>query len=82
MDEQLSPETRLAEAVILGLRLCRGIDTADFKDRYGVDLLEHYHQPVTKMLDAGLLEKDNGHIRLTRRGRLLSNEVFWRFLPD
>jgi oxygen-independent coproporphyrinogen-3 oxidase len=31
---------------------------------------------------AGLLERTDGHISLTRRGRLLSNEVFWRFLPE
>jgi oxygen-independent coproporphyrinogen-3 oxidase len=29
----------------------------------------------------GLLEMNDGRIRLTRRGRLLGNEVFYRFLP-
>jgi coproporphyrinogen III oxidase-like Fe-S oxidoreductase len=33
------------------------------------------------MTEAGLLEQTGRRIRLTRRGRLLSNEVFWRFLP-
>ena len=37
---------------------------------------------LAEMTDAGLLERDNGTTRLTRRGRLLANEVFVRLLPD
>jgi oxygen-independent coproporphyrinogen-3 oxidase len=81
MDEEIGPELELAETAILGLRLCKGINADDIKSRFGIDILEHYRRQVKEMVDAGLLEQTDRHIRLTRRGRLLSNEVFWRFLP-
>ena len=82
MDEEINPELELAETVILGLRLGEGIDADYLQNRFGIDILAHYRRQVEEMADAGLLERTDGHIRLTRRGRLLSNEVFWRFLPE
>ncbi len=82
LDEVISPELELAETVILGLRLCQGIDRDDIRRRFGVDILVRYRRQVEEMAEAGLLERTGGHVRLTRRGRLLSNEVFWRFLPS
>ena len=35
-----------------------------------------------ELIDAGLLERDGERVRLTSRGRLLSNEVFARFIRD
>jgi oxygen-independent coproporphyrinogen-3 oxidase len=82
LDEEIGPELELAETVILGLRLGEGINADDIQSRFGIDILAHYRRQVEEMADAGLLEQADGHIRLTRRGRLLSNEVFWRFLPE
>ena len=73
MDEEISPELELAETAILGLRLDEGIDG---------DNTARYPTQVEEMTSAGLLEQTGGRIRLTRHGRLLSNEVFWRFLPE
>jgi oxygen-independent coproporphyrinogen-3 oxidase len=81
LDEEISPELQLAETVILGLRLRDGIDTDNIRSRFGIDLLECYSQQVETLVGFGLLEYVGQHVRLTRRGRLLSNEVFWRFLP-
>ena len=81
LDEEINPELELAETVILGLRLCEGINPDDIQRRFGIDILVLYRQQVEEMVDAGLLEQAGGRIRLTRRSRLLSNEVFWRFLP-
>jgi len=74
LEETISPGLRLAETVILGLRLDSGVAADDISDRY--------HQIVLEMMELGLMESSDGFIRLTRRGRLLSNEVFWRFLPE
>jgi len=82
MDEEINPELELAETVILGLRLGEGIDADYLQNRFGLDILAHYRRQVEEMSIAGLLERTDGYIRLTRRGRLLSNEVFWRFLPE
>ena len=82
LDEEITPDLELAETAILGLRLCQGIDLAEIHRRFGVDTLDRYHQPVEEMVGAGLLEQTGGRLKLTRRGRLLANEVFWRFLPE
>jgi oxygen-independent coproporphyrinogen-3 oxidase len=82
MDEEISPELELAETVILGLRLGEGISADYLQSRFGTDILAYYRRQVEEMSATGLLERPDGHIRLTRRGRLLSNEVFWRFLPE
>ena len=81
MDEEISPKLELAETAIMGLRLCDGINLDGIHIRFGVDLLEYYQQPVAEMVKAGLLERIGRQLRLTQRGRLLSNEVFWRLLP-
>ena len=82
LDEEISPELELAETAILGLRLSEGINADYLQQRFGIDILAHYRRQIEEMADAGLLEQTGRHIRLTRRGRLLSNEVFWRFLPE
>ena len=81
LDEEIGPELQLSETVILGLRLSEGIGLDDIKHRFGIDLLRHYEQQVDETAALGLLEYSEQRIRLTRRGRLLGNEVFWRFLP-
>jgi oxygen-independent coproporphyrinogen-3 oxidase len=82
LDERLDAETRRAETVILGLRQGRGIDLAATSGRLGTDVAGEYHAPFEDMTAAGLLERYDGRLRLTRRGRLLGNEVFWRLLPE
>lgn len=81
MDEEIRPQLQLAEAAITGLRLCDGLSLDRMLLHFGVDLLEYYRQPVAEMVEAGLLEHAGRMLRLTRQGRLLSNEVFWRLLP-
>ncbi|MFC1909853.1 radical SAM family heme chaperone HemW [Chloroflexota bacterium] len=80
-DEKISPELQLAETVILGLRLNKGISVKEINNRLGVKLQSIYGQQLKEMADYGLLETTVDNIKLTRTGRLLGNEVFWRFLP-
>lgn len=82
LNEEINPELELAETVILGLRLCEGINLGDIRCRFGIDIMVYYNRQIEEMVDAGLLEKADGFIKLTPHGRLLSNEVFWRFLPE
>lgn len=81
MEEFIGPEIELAEAVILGLRLTRGVDVSDIKGRFNVNLFDRYSDQVEELTALGLVEYDDTSISLTSRGRLLGNEVFWRFLP-
>jgi putative oxygen-independent coproporphyrinogen III oxidase len=76
----LSDRDRAAEALFMGLRLAEGIQLDYFNARYGVDVEATYRDDLARLEDAGLLESANRRLRLTRRGRLLSNEVFEAFV--
>jgi len=79
--EKLTPELEMADTVILALRLTEGLSLKGFRQRFRVELAEKYCHQVQELESLGLLERADGHLRLTSRGRLLGNEVFLRFLP-
>jgi len=72
----------LEEAFFLGLRLDRGIAYAHLQAQFGPDVLDPYVPILKDLVEAGLLENTAAGVRLTPRGRLLSNEVFGRFLKS
>ncbi len=74
-----TPEA-MEESFFLGLRLNRGIDLDDLVAKFGERKVGEFRAAIAEMVETGLLEQTNGAIRLTERGRLLSNEVFERFL--
>lgn len=69
-----------AESIFLGLRLTNGVDPADHRERFGVDLLERYSDEICRLRADGLIETGDKHIRLTKKGMLFSNEVFVAFV--
>jgi oxygen-independent coproporphyrinogen-3 oxidase len=72
----LKEEDARSESIFLGLRLMRGLDLEDYRSRFGADLREQYDAELVRLREAGLIEIDEGLMRLTTRGALLSNEVF------
>ncbi|MCL2140445.1 MAG: radical SAM family heme chaperone HemW [Dehalococcoidia bacterium] len=78
--ESIEPLTALSEGIILGLRLNKGVSRSTFLFSYDIDIYERFKTQIEECISYNLLEKLNDSIRLTRRGRLLANEVFWRFL--
>ena len=77
---ELSAEDVRAETMMMGLRLNVGVSYAHFKERCGMELLDHYGDQVRSLVEADLIEQDRIGIRLTERGRALGNQVFLRFL--
>jgi oxygen-independent coproporphyrinogen-3 oxidase len=67
---------------MLGLRLNEGISLPLFARRYGIAFDTLFGTRLAPLEAAGLLERVDGRIRLSERGRLLGNEVFERLLPD
>ncbi len=61
------------ERFFVGLRLAEGI-------RPEPDEWRRFEQPIRRFVDEGLLESEDGVLRLTGRGVLFSNEVFQEFL--
>ena len=76
----VSGVTALEEAFFLGLRLNRGVDLREVRDRFGSNALEASRGNIQDLVNQGLLQRSDERIFLTSRGRLLSNEVFQSFL--
>jgi oxygen-independent coproporphyrinogen-3 oxidase len=72
----------LEESFFLGLRQNEGVSLSDIARRFGPDNLTGYEPAIRELIDGGLLEAFQSRLRLTMRGRLLSNEVFGKFLLD
>jgi oxygen-independent coproporphyrinogen III oxidase len=70
----------LEERLFLGLRLNRGVDLREIASDFGNDAVSRLRGTVAEFAAAGLMEQTGEVILLTRRGRLLSNEVFQRLL--
>jgi oxygen-independent coproporphyrinogen III oxidase len=70
----------LEESFFLGLRLNRGLDLRSVAGQFGEAAIREVSGVIEDLLQAGLLERSENSIRLTARGRLLSNEVFERFV--
>ena len=78
--ERLAAHKAWGEGVMLALRTSQGVGLSDFKERYGVDVMEHYAPVIARYSDAGLLEVAGGRMRLTRRGKFLANDVCGAFV--
>ncbi len=75
-------EQALEEAFFLGLRLNRGVDLSDLVDQFGPSATTIFRDQLAEMAEAGLLELEESRLRLTDRGRLVSNEVFARLITS
>lgn len=74
---RLDRASEISETLLMGLRLIHeGIELKVFRERFDVDLLEMHGETFAKFAGFGLVEVSDRHVRLTPRGRLLSNVVF------
>ncbi|HVP29613.1 MAG TPA: radical SAM family heme chaperone HemW [Myxococcota bacterium] len=79
--EVLDAATARGEAMFLGLRTRAGVDARGFAQEFGAPPRSFFGGEIERLVDAGLLdEAPAGELRLTRRGRLLSDSVFERFV--
>lgn len=72
----------LEESFFLGLRLNRGVSLAVIRERFGPLFHAHGSVIIDDLTAQGLLHREGDIVRLTPRGRLLSNEVFERFVGE
>lgn len=79
---QLSKQDRMEEFMFLGLRLTAGVSECEFEQRFSKTLDDVYGTQIQKQVSLGLLERQDGRIRLTARGIDVSNAVMAEFLFD
>ena len=78
--EELSPEDRARELLVLGLRRMAGVEQAAFAARTGFEIDALAGKEIRRFLDLGLLEETAGRLRLTRDGLFVSDSLWPHFL--
>ncbi len=68
---EVSCEEAIREFIFLGLRKTEGLDIKMFKEELAVDILKASEDLIAE----GLLASDGVHVRLTRKGLVVSNAV-------
>ena len=78
----------MSEFMMTGLRLtAEGVGEAEFQARFSQSMRQVYGKEIQELLGLGLIEElfnqeetGTARVRLTKRGRLLGNQVFMRFV--
>ncbi|MFZ3366450.1 MAG: radical SAM family heme chaperone HemW [Candidatus Sulfotelmatobacter sp.] len=76
----VSRQAAFEESCFLGLRLTRGIRLQKLAAKFGEDTVKQARAAIAELIKGGLMERRWEFVCLTSRGRLLSNDVFEKFI--
>ncbi|MGM0814258.1 MAG: radical SAM family heme chaperone HemW [Bacillota bacterium] len=79
---QVTKAEQIEEEMFLGLRKIEGVKSAHFQAKYGAMPEALFSTVLEELEEKGLIVQDDIGIRLTRKGKLLGNEVFQAFLGE
>jgi oxygen-independent coproporphyrinogen-3 oxidase len=79
---RVSDSEALEENFFLGLRLNHGVDLERLRADFSAESIAACHSAIEECVQEELLVRQGTRICLTARGRLLSNEVFAKFLIE
>jgi oxygen-independent coproporphyrinogen-3 oxidase len=77
---EVSRQAAVEEAFFLGLRLTRGVDLRQLVQEFGEAAIQAVAGTIEELSRDGLVQRKADDVSLTTRGRMVSNEVFQRFL--
>jgi oxygen-independent coproporphyrinogen III oxidase len=77
---EVSSAAAVEETFFLGLRLITGVNLRQIATKFGEDAITRFSESIADFVRSGLMERRGDLIYLTPRGRLVSNEVFERFV--
>ena len=80
--ETIEATQEMSETAFLALRTASGLHLPTFEERFATPFASFVGNRLRVVEEAGLLEQEEGWLRLSKRGRLLGNEVFLRLLPE
>jgi len=78
--QEIDINEQISEYMILGLRLIQGVNVDKFKEEFGADVFNLFGEKINKLISRGLLEFNEGMLRLTKTGLDLANQVFIEFV--
>lgn len=77
---EIDKDMEVEDAIMLGLRLTKGIDTNLFKARYKIDIKKKYIKALKELEEEGLIMVEDNNIRLTSKGLDLGNYCIFKIL--
>lgn len=77
---ELDDEDRQSEHLFLRLRLQEGVNLREHQQRFGVNVRERYREDLARLDEAGLVEWQDDTLKISRKGKVLANEVFAAFV--
>lgn len=78
--ESLSIEDEMEEFMFLGMRMMKGVSLSEFQEKFKQDMHEVYGRVIRKYVQLGMMEEQDGMLRLTEAGIEVSNGIFSEFL--
>ena len=78
--EMLGSEDKMRERLVFALRRLEGVDLDEFKRQTGFAVENLVGPPMRRHVEAGRLVLDQGRLRLSRQGLLVSDSIWTDFL--
>ena len=78
--EHLDRKTQIGEAMIMGLRLTKGISPDVMRKRFGIDVLRYYGKELEMLQQNKMAVYDKERLRLTEYGMRYGNRAFEMFI--
>ena len=72
-------ERKNGRRAVLRASKTKGVSKTAFRNKFNVEMDQVFAKQLQSNQEQGLLEEEDGHVRLTRKGKLLGNEVFQSF---
>lgn len=76
----LSDDDLLFEHLMMNLRLQEGIHIETFNERHNINLLEKYHEPISKHIKLETMKIENGFLFASKKGRLMLHDLLVDFM--
>lgn len=80
--EKETQNSLISEYMFLGLRLEKGVNNLEFKEKFNKSFFEIYKKEIDQNVNNGLLIKENNRIYLSKKGFDLANSVMSDFLLE
>jgi oxygen-independent coproporphyrinogen-3 oxidase len=75
-------DRRMEEYMFLGLRMTKGVNRKDFKERFNKDMFDIYGPVINQRVAEGFMDLDDTYVHLTDAGIDVSNIILADFLLD
>lgn len=78
--ESVDAQGQVLEAIMLALRMVKGLDVQEFQKRYGVNLLETQQKEIALLTEEGLLSLSDGQLSIPSQAMPVMNSIISRLI--